>query len=62
MHQRRSGFDAARRRLSAGGIAARAGTASGLQGVSAVLDFVMIAAGVGFFVLAILYVIACENM
>jgi hypothetical protein len=26
------------------------------------LDFLMIAAGVGFFVVAILYVIACEKM
>jgi hypothetical protein len=30
--------------------------------MAAVLDFLMIAYGVGFFVIAILYVLACEKM
>jgi hypothetical protein len=30
--------------------------------VSAMLDFLMVGYGVGFFVVAILYVLACERM
>jgi hypothetical protein len=33
-----------------------------LRRVMIMLDFLMIAGGVGFFVVAILYVIACEKM
>jgi hypothetical protein len=33
-----------------------------LEGVGAMLDFLMVALGVGFFVVAILYVLACEKM
>jgi hypothetical protein len=33
-----------------------------LPKVTAMLDFVMIALGVGFFVASVLYVLACERM
>jgi hypothetical protein len=33
-----------------------------LERVGAMLDFLMVALGVGFFVVAMLYVLACEKM
>jgi len=42
--------------------AGNGGRTCGFAEVTVMLDFLMVAGGVGFFVIAILYVIACEKM